>query len=535
MSKFYKRNLIMGLTVLFLLASCAFAFAADIPAYTMKAPIPQDVGILDKLYENFTEADCRNCHGVNTADLHHMTATALDTSDPTKGCIACHKQNADGTIATPISRACSDCHPTSWHHTTAAAQAGTCTACHEPSLLSDQGTGFAEDIFPTYNPSDVTPSVKDCANCHNDFNLAWDPTTQSGGSDPNSLSHHGIKLGECLMCHDFGNINPITNGVQIRVCESCHTVPSLHTIAAHTDNNNKCLGCHGTYISGEIPVNSTVAPTTSGVDKTSARQLDYVVISGANFGAYIDRVKVYLGDSLDPAAATVATAPISSMNDSEIRVMIPTAAPLGTHYIWVNVNGQPSNKQSVTVVSAPKITTLSAGTPNGNLISVGPSASIPSGKFGDTVVLQGTNLTTGIGSLTVTMVNGSTKATITPTAIQNGFQFVLPKLIPGKYLVRVSNSYGISNSVDFIVGETPKITSVQPSSVALGKTTVIYGSNLNIGVKPTVTIGGVSATVGTASATKVYVTVPTTVAKGTRAVVINNGFANSLLKNITVK
>jgi hypothetical protein len=39
--------------------------------------VPQNIGIMDKTYPEFTEPDCRLCHGTSTAVRHHNTEPAL--------------------------------------------------------------------------------------------------------------------------------------------------------------------------------------------------------------------------------------------------------------------------------------------------------------------------------------------------------------------------------------------------------------------------------------------------------------------------
>lgn len=511
-----KRNLVIGLTFLFVLASCTLAFAAT-PAFTMKAPLPQAVGIADKPYSDYTETDCRVCHGSNTADLHHMTPTALDTTDPTKGCVACHTLTAQGTIATPINRNCFGCHPTSWHHTTQAAQAGTCTACHDPAILAEQGAGLVPPEAPTYTASEVTPQPIDCANCHNDFNPDWNPETQSGTpntADPNSISHHGA-MNTCGFCHDAVG-DPITGGVAIRMCESCHTITTLHTITAHTDSNDKCVGCHGTYIASLPPVNSPIAASVSGLDKTSAKPFDYVVISGANFGTIADQASVVLTKTDALGNVINKFAPISSLTEDSIRAMIPSDAEAGNYSIYVRVGGKNTNNTAFTVVNAPYIT---------------PGI----GKSGDVLSIKGNNLTVGMTTLAVRFVQGSYVSVVTPTVASGSLQVTVPAgMVAGKYLVSVTNDIGVSNTVTFTIGAAPKINSVLPGSAAVGKTTVIYGSNLSLGTKPTVKFGTVSAVVKTYSATKVYVTVPA-MAAGATQITLNNGFGDSNAIKFTVK
>lgn len=520
MKKSTKITMIFGLTMIVLLATCVMAMAGT-PAFTMKAPLPQDVGILDKAYVDFTVTDCRNCHGSNTADLHHMTATALDTSDPTRGCIGCHELTEEGTIATPINRDCFGCHDTSWHHIAPAANAGTCTACHDTAILAEQGTGLVAPEKPTYDVSLVTPKPIDCANCHNDFNLSWDPTTQSGTTnqnDPNQISHHGT-VKTCYFCHDSDQ-GP-TGGMSIRMCESCHTITTLHTIKQHTDSNDKCLGCHGTYMAELPPMASAAAPSVDGLDVTTQKFMGYVVVSGENFGATADTGKVYLRSSDGDVSA-----PASYWTESEVRFMVPDSTKLaaGNYDVVVKTGGKESNIKTLTVVANPYISGI---TPAMGLAS---TATTPV-----EITLKGSGFATG-SDLAVVFAQGSFRTTVVPQLDATGDLIVqVPVgLVAGKYQVLVTNSIGTSNPVYYTVGAAPKINLLTPSATSVGKTVIVYGSNLSLGSKPVVKFGTTDAAVKTFTATKVYVTVPS-MAAGATTVTVNNGFATSAPAKFTVK
>src|SRR4030042_3347034 len=107
--------------------------------------VPQNIGIKDKPYRDFTELDCRECHGWSTAVRHHNTEPAL-SGNCVFGGGGCH-----AVLVLPVVRDCQMCHTSDpnvypefyavWgdlgnpHHKTDLANTGQCNQCNDPNLV----------------------------------------------------------------------------------------------------------------------------------------------------------------------------------------------------------------------------------------------------------------------------------------------------------------------------------------------------------------------------------------------------------------
>jgi hypothetical protein len=260
--------------------------------------VPQNIGIKDKLYSDFTELECRKCHGESTAELHHHTPAALygDCFISAGGCHA-------GSPITPPGSDCKICHTSDpnvypefyavWgdlgdpHHKSDAAASWQCNLCHSPDYVVE-----AYSVPPpTWQPTSFTPTPASCENCHfwdDSVNPIihgighienWGPTDNGMnplklalGFDPYNLpsmgTHeeiNGMVYSQCALCHwglpgNQWDTNPY-NPYAIRFCEKCHTMDQLHNNPEHVNTNNiytvngvpnqeitssaKCMACHG--------------------------------------------------------------------------------------------------------------------------------------------------------------------------------------------------------------------------------------------------------------------------------------------------
>jgi len=271
-NKMIRKGLIYLTTTLMILLLVSLAMAVIPPP---PPPANQNIGLYDTVFTGFTTAECKNvaCHGdENIPDRHHLL---IDSEG--KKCLDCH--SLTGGTFDPF-RDCSDCHLTSPHHATDDAQNYQCSECHG-SLVDDYDDGH---VIPTYSKTLITPdtSFKDidetsglkvggCEACHEPDPSA-DPAIES---NPNT--HHNLTYfseNNCAFCH-------VSEGVtlDIRLCEKCHGVKSLHNIQYDYDNtvgelgyghigeNWDCYGCHGWNVSKvSIQGESTAITSSSGED-----------------------------------------------------------------------------------------------------------------------------------------------------------------------------------------------------------------------------------------------------------------------------
>ncbi len=273
-------SLALAVIMLLLVPGTAGTLWAFFEDYNRPYPLmdytPQEIGIYDTVYEKLHESDCRDCHGNNLADRHHLTDKVVLYGQ----CTACHDLIPYAPYVIAI-RDCltSGCHSADdldtngWHHDTDLSGSDSCTACHNPNLIAE--------ITPirdpeTYPPSVITPTPFSCENCHWEqrvkaaaagFNPNTSPTKHAG--HPSTYDHydqHGNPVGyheyskpiygnmyahhmgfegnvaiDCYICHALDPDDPDwapDNLKLIRACEVCHTPESLHSILPHVSEAN---------------------------------------------------------------------------------------------------------------------------------------------------------------------------------------------------------------------------------------------------------------------------------------------------------
>jgi YD repeat-containing protein len=253
-------------------------------------------------------------------------------------------------------------------------------------------------------------------------------------------------------------------------------------------------------------VNFTVlTPSITTLSPTSGLAGTSVTISGANFGAT-------QGSSTITFNATVATA-ISSWGSGQIVAVVPTGATTGP--VVVTVGGVASNGVTFTVGSqAPSITSLSP-----NLGAIGTVVTISGNNFGSTQ-----------GSSTVTF-NGTAG---TPSSWSNtSIQLAVPTgATTGMVLVTVG---GIgSNGLLFTIGTIPTLTSLSPTSGAVGASVTLTGTNFgSVQSNSQVTFNGVAAPVTSWSPTLITAQVPVLATTGKVVVTVLGLASNGISFTVT--
>lgn len=186
--------------------------------------VSQTLGFKDVAFSSLNKQFCKGCHGDSLVETHHETAK-FDAG----ACAFCHTVSKhNGNLGVVLQRDCLKCHLDSPHHKTELARNKECTSCHDTVGVSDYSTKG-----PDYGVSKVTPAVANCGRCHGDGN---DGDTKVVGYKD---THHGIGLEDCNACHT--NTDP--KAVDIRVCERCHNVQTIHSVAHHVAPEN-CVVCH---------------------------------------------------------------------------------------------------------------------------------------------------------------------------------------------------------------------------------------------------------------------------------------------------
>jgi len=486
---------VLMLSIMFLAAN---AFA-DIPA----PPVNQKLGMPDTVMNDLVEAECRACHDQpgfardSNVDRHHLLygtdiiygECANDTLDPpcltdvdcaeldycrgqtvasdplaspgVYGCMSCHEESTVGGVTNfLVERDCLVCHlqipnEASVHHLTATAQGtlpededlgeigiGDCTPCHG-TTVDDFGDNAT---IPTYNPSMVTPTVREgtadeqnlegaraggCNYCH---------TSGTGSSAPgvddefgvdvykNATLHHNAGVnqdkygnevnGGCELCHG----NPLNFGgdtLALRNCEQCHGLESLHNIQADSpkcdeeDNNcecdgdvvvggelygyghvgidnpggeSDCWGCHGFGFGSSSATGS--GPTTPVINSSSALVIiagtdATITLNGSSFTNIIGTYEWKSTISLTSQDGVVTELIPDPINTCSCTIVIPGTTPPGNYMLTaVKANGQAVSNPQPISIKPPA---------NIETATIGASCGTPCGKmtitgsgFGDT-------------------------------------------------------------------------------------------------------------------------------------------------------
>lgn len=372
-----RRRLLSILTIAVAgLAIVGIAIAAIPPP-----PANQDLGIYDTVCGEFAEDDCRACHSSGVPDTHHLLV-----QNEGYECTDCHpvQTDSDGGTGVEVIRDCVVCHEASPHHEAPDAVARHCSHCHG-SYVDDYDDGHS---IPTYNPSLITPDTsfraKDnatgkkwggCEACHEPDNTA----TPAIYSNPDTHHNLGNLSLECDICH--GNSDEAL--LNIRKCEECHGVRSLHNIQydytgtkgqlgyGHVGDNWDCTGCHAWYVAySDAPQTGPIIP---GIDQVSPARMvagveTVVNITGTNFLNTVGGVNYTSDVVIDTGGENITLAP-DSITDSEIVVTVQ-ALDSGRYGLYV-VKSEMRSKL-VTITVAPPVT-IDSATINGDNVVISGS------------------------------------------------------------------------------------------------------------------------------------------------------------------
>ena len=403
MKKTWTRQILLTCLVLSMTALSAWG---NVPP----PPVNQNLGILDRVTDfsgqtqTVNRAFCAQCHPGSLVERHHNLIATRNLD-----CLFCHTLVPGAGFTFADFRECTSCHQTSPHHTSAAAQARNCQACHG-TLVDNFNDGHA---IPTYAISSVTPKTGGvelqpnrfaggCKACHRG--------DAAQGLNENNMTHHGTGIGipvalggaggDCLWCHRGSQADP-TTFLNIRTCEECHGVKSLHNIQpdtpatanigtivpgaesmgyGHIGNNRDCIGCHiGTMLPYASGLEGALAPTIANLSQGS-------VVAGKA------ATLTLTGDGLFNTSGTTSYAPAlelikgaqvtklypTSYSATKMVVEIPAILAAGNYELRVIKNDAFSNKMTF-VVSQP-ITLSSATVSNGVVTIKGSGFGSKAGK-----------------------------------------------------------------------------------------------------------------------------------------------------------
>jgi len=349
--------------------------------------------MLDVLYGELTEADCRACHDAGLTDRHHLLYNSSIPSssvvpypdvdrngvrDATYRCANCHR-----TPATVV-RDCTVCHTGTPHHRTTAAQGGDCVSCHG-DVVDNMGDGH---YIPSHPISADTPSSRNgdglplnsrgkgagaCDYCHDHDGFAV-PLIQD-----NATLHHegGASTFPCTWCHE--QHDPLS----IRTCERCHGLDSLHSIQADSPasgnrgkivvggelagyghvgrdagpGDSDCWGCHG-YAAASAPLLGPVVPTIYRTDVAVVRAGTgtTVVLDGAGFTNTVGGASYEASIRLTAAdGSSVVLQPDLILDQGSLAVTIPRNTRPGNYNLQAAKAGFASNPAVLSVIPVVRI------------------------------------------------------------------------------------------------------------------------------------------------------------------------------------
>ncbi len=291
----------------------------------------------------------------------------------------------------------------------------------------------------------------------------------------------------------------------------------------------------GEYVIKEFETQTGVPNAPGVIPNGSTLSFSLWMRKTANVGTVFPRAKIRLNNAsgtllCTATGATALTTTVTQQNLSCTTSADITMTASDRFYLWAGVN--------LTVKSS---TTFNGeldieGTLNGNYdsqITLPTATGTPTissltpntGAVGSSIVIAGTNFRSSQLGSTVKF-NGTTATNITswgPTSIT---ATVPTGATTGNVVVTVGGQASIG--VTFTVTATPSITSLTPSTGAVGSSIVIAGSNFNPqGTGSAVTFNGVQATTITSwTNTSITATVPSGATTGNVVVTAAGGVAS---------
>lgn len=244
-----------------------------------------------------------------------------------------------------------------------------------------------------------------------------------------------------------------------------------------------------------VPNITSLSPTSGPVGQS-------ITVAGSGFGSTQGSGTIKFNGT---------TAVPTSWKSTQIKAPVPAGATSGN--VVVHASGVDSNGEDFTVLPTPSITNLNP----------------TSGEIGDSVTITGTNFGDTQGTSTVKF-NGTTA---TPTDwTDTSIDVPVPSgATTGNVVVTVS---GVASAgVNFTVIATPTISSLSPSSGAVGALVTIKGTNFQpTQGDSTVSFNGTAAVPTTWSATQIKALVPAGATSGYVVVTVFGLASNG--KNFTI-
>ncbi len=365
------------------------------------------------------------------------------------------------------------------------------------SITSWSATSIVATVPTGATTGNVVVTVSGVASNGSSFTVVAAPSITSlsptsgavGASVTITGTNFGATQGTSTVAFNGTTATSITSWGATSIVATVPTGATTGNVVVHASGVNS-NGVAFTVLA--TPSITSLSPTTGAVGAS-------VTITGTNFGAT-------QGTSTVKFNGTAATS-ITSWSATSIVATVPTGATTGN--VVVTVSGVASNGSSFTVVAAPSITSLSP----------------TSGAVGASVTITGTNFGATQGTSTVAF-NGTTATSITSWGATSIVATVPTGATTGNVVVHASGVN--SNGVAFTVLATPSITSLSPTTGAVGASVTITGTNFgSTQGTSTVKFNGTATTSITSwSATSIVATVPTGATTGNVVVTVSGVASN---------
>jgi large repetitive protein len=367
------------------------------------------------------------------------------------------------------------------------------------NLITIVGTGFglSPEIWVGSNEADPsTPSTDTLiiAGVPEGEGVDVPVTVVAGGVTSNSRPYS-------YLAPVINSITPATSGTAggTQITISGSSFGSNPTATLGGVSISKISGSHSQFV-GTLPagqgINLPIVVRTSGGRLSNSVNFSYSPpsissISPTSAATAGGSVITLTGSNFGVAGATVTVngtnAPLVALSHSSVRVTLPPG------------QGNPATVQIIVEAQTASSTAFGYAAPVLSSIS---AASKPTAG-GVAITLSGSNF-----GLSPSVIIGGVSATITGTPTYTQLVATLP---PGQgtgNLVRVIAAGQVSNSLTLDY-DAPVISSISAASKPTAGGVAITLSGSNFGLSPSVTIGGVSATVtGTPTHTQVVATLP---------------------------
>jgi hypothetical protein len=242
---------------------------------------------------------------------------------------------------------------------------GNCNYCHDSST-----TDTCDEVAGTCTAVPSTACMID-ADCNGPILINHDTHHFTGATGL-------VPGGACWFCHPVRT--PTRTAADMRACETCHGIPSLHNIQVdspavlnigsinpgaedaywgHIGNNTDCNGCHGFSVAN-APDTGPVIPYIAGVDDLTmtAGTDTTVTLTGAAFTNTVMGGTIELFSQVEMTASDGSTTLLvpDSVTESEIVVTLPGSLAVGNYDLRAVKGPKGSNPVVVSVTPAVVIT-----------------------------------------------------------------------------------------------------------------------------------------------------------------------------------